>query len=124
MTIFCTPYNALIAELVEITDKVANLNKRKKEIEAELSSASAGELKDRLTGRGTETREVIDARLARAVEESKCIDQYEYIVCNENGKIGECVDEIHHIVECRSRLVKNQKGFIAGLREELAGLRE
>lgn len=41
-----TDYNALIAELVEITDKVANLNKRKKEIEAELSSAASGELKD------------------------------------------------------------------------------
>lgn len=41
-----TDYNALIAELVEITDRVSNLNKRKKEIEAELSAAAIDEIKD------------------------------------------------------------------------------
>lgn len=41
-----TDYNALIAELAEITDKVSELNKRKKAIEAELSAAAAGELRD------------------------------------------------------------------------------
>ena len=41
-----TDYNALIAELVEITDKVADLNRRKKEIESELSAAAVEELKD------------------------------------------------------------------------------
>ena len=41
-----TDYNVLIAELVEITDKVAELNKRRKEIEAELSAAATNELKD------------------------------------------------------------------------------
>ena len=41
-----TDYNALISELAEITDKVAELNKRKKAIEAELSAAAVNELKD------------------------------------------------------------------------------
>lgn len=41
-----TDYSALITELVQITDTVADLNKRKKEIESELSAAAVEELKD------------------------------------------------------------------------------
>ena len=37
---------------------------------------SAKELRRRLVGRGTETMEVIESRLARAVEESEYMDQY------------------------------------------------
>ena len=40
---------------------------------------SAKELRRRLVGRGTETMEVIESRLARAVEESEYMDQYDYL---------------------------------------------
>ena len=43
---------------------------------------SAKELRRRLVGRGTETMEVIESRLARAVEESEYMDQYDYLVIN------------------------------------------
>ena len=89
-----------------------------------ITAPSAGELKERLTGRGTESRDVIDARMERAVAESEYIEQYDYIVCNENGKAEECADAIHHIVESRGMQVRQQKEFITRLKDELAGFRE
>ena len=41
---------------------------------------SAKELKNRLIGRGTETMDVIESRLARAVEEAEGIESYDYLV--------------------------------------------
>ena len=40
----------------------------------------AEELKRRLTGRGTETEEAVNKRMARAVEEADGIEEYDYIV--------------------------------------------
>ena len=45
---------------------------------------SAGELRRRLEGRGTENPEIIAKRLARAAEESEGIEAYDYIVINDN----------------------------------------
>lgn len=42
------------------------------------------ELKDRLTGRGTETEEIIERRLMRAREEFECIKHYDYILLNDS----------------------------------------
>ena len=52
----------------------------------------AEELKHRLTGRGTETAEVIDKRMARAVEEAEGIEEYDYIVVNDD--LETCVKEL------------------------------
>lgn len=87
-----------------------------------ITAPSVEELKDRLTNRGTEAEDVIRARMQTAVKESGYIDYYEYIVCNENGKVEECVDRIHHIVETRDSLVSHQKNFILDLKKELADL--
>lgn len=68
-----------------------------------VTAPSAAVLKDRLTGRGTETDDVIKKRLARAVEESKGVENYDYIVINDD--LEQCVDTVHTIVEashCRS----------------------
>ena len=51
------------------------------------------ELKRRLIGRGTETEDVIDKRLKRAFEESQGIEEYDYIVVNDN--LEECVKYMH-----------------------------
>lgn len=45
---------------------------------------SAQVLKDRLVGRGTETAEVIDSRMKRAVEESQGVEKYDYLVINDD----------------------------------------
>lgn len=88
-----------------------------------LTAPSAEELKERLIGRGTETMEVINDRLSRAVEEGSYIDHYEYIVCNENGKIEKCMEGIHNIIETKNALVSNQQNFICRFREELEAFR-
>ena len=58
---------------------------------------TAGELKHRLTGRGTETEEVIDSRLRRAVEEADGMDQYDYLIINDD--LERCAKELHDIVQ-------------------------
>lgn len=58
------------------------------------------ELKRRLTGRGTETEEAIVKRLTRAFEESVGIEDYDYVILNDD--LEECRKELHDLIE-RSR---------------------
>ena len=48
-----------------------------------VTTKDAMTLKERLEGRGTETPEVIAQRLARAVQESEGIEEYDYLVVND-----------------------------------------
>lgn len=74
------------------------------------------ELERRLTGRGTETAQVIADRLARAGEEAKGMDQYDYILVNDT--VEECVDHLHQIIVSEhSRAFRNAE-FIAGIQEQ------
>ena len=45
---------------------------------------SAQELKRRLVGRGTESLDVIEARLRRAFDEAEGMDSYDYILVNDD----------------------------------------
>ena len=81
---------------------------------------NAPELKRRLVGRGTETEEVIDKRLSRAVEESQGIESYDYLVINDD--LEECVKEIHGIVNAARRTPFRNEEFIKRIRDELNGL--
>ena len=78
---------------------------------------SAEELERRLVGRGTESREVIQKRLSRAVEESEGVEAYDYIVVND--RLEECVEEIHCLVDAARRAPVRRNEFIQGIREEL-----
>ena len=81
---------------------------------------SAAVLKDRLVGRGTETMEVIDQRMSRAVEESQGIEAYDYLVVNDDLQV--CTEEIHQIVQsAKSAAVRNVE-FIEQIRSELEQL--
>ncbi len=57
---------------------------------------SAEELKSRLVGRGTETMDVIESRLARAAGEAEGMEAYDYLVVNDIP--DECVEEVHHLI--------------------------
>lgn len=81
---------------------------------------SAGELKKRLLGRGTETTEVIASRLKRAAEESEGIEAYDYILVND--RLEECVEEMHHLIQAQHGRVSLQKEFIEEMRRELRSL--
>ena len=73
-------------------------------------------LRERLIGRGTETAEVIEGRLKRAVEESRGMDQYEYLLINDD--LEECVDTLHNMI-CSERLrVSRNTDFIEKIQKE------
>ena len=82
-----------------------------------VSPPSAEVLKARLTGRGTETSEVIAQRLARAAEEAEGMEDSDYFVVND--LLEECVEQVHRIVEGeRSRVFRNKERMEA-IRAEL-----
>lgn len=80
---------------------------------------SAAELRRRLEGRGTETKEVIDKRMRRAIEEAEGIEEYEYIVINDD--LGICVRELHEIITAAHNTPLRNKDFIEKMRKELEG---
>lgn len=74
------------------------------------------ELRKRLTGRGTETADVIESRLKRAAEEAEGMNDYDYILIND--QIEDCVDQLHQIIlseRCRAHC--NQE-LINSIQEE------
>lgn len=72
-------------------------------------------LKERLVGRGTETKEVIEARLKRAVEESTGIEQYDCILVNDD--LDESVKELHAIIQSNHNSSFRNIEFINDIRE-------
>lgn len=87
-----------------------------------ISPPGAEELKKRLVGRGTETMDVIDARLSRAVEESLGIENYDYFVIND--VLEDCVKEVHSIIQNEHSRVSRNINLINQIREELKGFSE
>lgn len=87
-----------------------------------ITAPSAQDLKERLTGRGTEALEVIDKRMKRAREEAESMSLYEYIVCNENNKLEECMAQIHSIIESTSCRVTVQEDFISMIKNDLESM--
>lgn len=82
----------------------------------------AAELKKRLVGRGTESLDVIDARLRRACEEAEGMDSYDYILVND--QIDSCVEEMHRMIQTQHNRVSNNRAFIRQMKEELQSLTE
>ena len=78
---------------------------------------NATELERRLRGRGTETDDVIAKRLQRAVQEAEGVEDYEYLVINDD--LQTCVEEIHSIVQAAKRKPLRNVEFINQIREEL-----
>jgi len=65
-----------------------------------ITAPSAEELKERLIGRGTETQDIIDARMSRAYEESLGVENYDYLVVNDD--LEACVELVNEII-CKER---------------------
>ena len=91
-----------------------------------ITAPSAEELKDRLVGRGTETQDVIEARMCRAYEESLGVENYDYLVVNDD--LDACVELVHDIIQkertketdihAKNRVSENLD-FINNIRNEL-----
>ncbi len=74
-----------------------------------LAPPSMKELEERLVGRGTESPEVIAERLARAMEELDLIDDYDYVVINDD--VDEAVADIRSIVKAEQRRAARNIGI-------------
>ena len=78
---------------------------------------SAKELENRLTGRGTESADVVAKRLCRAGVEAQGIENYDYIVINDDLEV--CTQELHSIIRTAHRSVGRNEEFIENMRQEL-----
>ena len=93
-----------------------------------VTAPNANELKNRLVGRGTETPEVIAARLSRACEESMGMEKYDYLVINDTIENGIslidrliCDERSGNKENNRTHRVSANIDFINKMREELSG---
>lgn len=83
-------------------------------------------LHQRLIGRGTETEEVIFERLQRAEEEAVGIEDYGYIIINDD--LDTCVKELHELLVITHETIqeqyhpKNYTELIENIRTELKSL--
>ena len=78
---------------------------------------SAAELKRRLIGRGTETLEVINERMARASEEALLMDRYDYLIIND--KLEECTETIHQLVQREHLRMSANLDMVEKIKKEL-----
>jgi len=83
---------------------------------------AATDLKARLMGRGTETEEVIEKRLKRALDESEGMDSYDYILVNDT--IETCVEELHGLIRSQHLKACRNQERIFRMKEELRELVE
>ena len=71
---------------------------------------TATSLKERLVGRGTETKEVIEQRLSIAYDQSFLMDKYDYLVVNYD--LSKCVKRVHNTIQAEKyRASRNQENI-------------
>ena len=78
---------------------------------------NAEELKKRLVGRGTETMDVIESRMNRACEEAVGMENYDYLIINDN--LDRCVEEMHSIIQGEHRRSSRNCEFMKEIKEDL-----
>ncbi len=71
---------------------------------------SYSELRRRLSGRGTETEEVINARMETALQEISRASEYDYIVINDDLSVA--VDDFITVIKSQKLLIERQKNII------------
>lgn len=81
---------------------------------------SAGILQQRLRGRGTETEEVIAARMKRAVEEARIMSSYDYLLINDD--LDCCVEELHSLIRSQRTRMSDNLEFAEQMKKELIQL--
>ncbi|MCX7864738.1 MAG: guanylate kinase [Novosphingobium sp.] len=76
---------------------------------------SLAELRRRLTGRGTDSADVINARMARAQSEISHWDGYDYVVINDDIQV--CFSKVRMILEAERQRRTRQTGLIGFVNE-------
>ena len=87
-----------------------------------VTAPSMEELKERLVGRGTETQTVIRQRLARASQEAEGVEEYDYLLVND--ELDQAVDRLHNIIQSEHFAMKRNLDFIRKVQTQAAGFAE
>ena len=87
-----------------------------------LTPPSIEELERRLRGRQTETEEVIASRLATAGVEAEKINQYDYVVIND--EVENCVEAIHRLIDAEHQRTQFNGAKIQELQRDLQAYRK
>jgi len=82
-----------------------------------ITPPSGEELKSRLIGRGTESLEVIEKRLLRAVQESEGVEAYDYILINDD--IDTCTEKLHNLIRAQHERAAQHIDIIENVRKDL-----
>ena len=77
----------------------------------------AEELRRRLISRGTETMDVINARLERAIHEAEGVEAYDYIVIND--VLEDCVETVDKIIKSEHNRTDERISLIQAIRRDL-----
>jgi len=85
-----------------------------------ITTTSADVLVNRLKGRGTEELDVIYKRLNRAAQEAEGIEEYEYLIVNDD--LDTTVARMHDIIQNAKFKASRNKEFINEIRSELKSL--
>lgn len=83
-----------------------------------ITTKDAKTLRERLTGRGTETEDVINKRMARAAEEARGVENYDYIVVNDI--LEDCVETVDRIVQSEHNRTSGKISIIEEIRKDLS----
>ncbi len=82
-----------------------------------ITTKDADTLRSRLTGRGTETPEIIEQRLARAAKEAEGVEAYDYIVVNDI--LEDCVKTVDRIIKSEHNRTSEKLSIIQDIRMNL-----
>lgn len=82
-----------------------------------IAAPSIKSLRERLAGRGTETDAAIRKRLKKATEEAADMEQYDYVVINDD--LEECIATVHAIIQSYACRKANNMDFIQSIKNEL-----
>ena len=104
-------------EELEIQGALQVKEKRPDTLLVFITPPTAEELERRLRGRGTETEEVIKGRMERAKEEAQGMDQYDYVLINDD--LETCVKQMHETIQSQHFMSSNQKDFIEQMKKSL-----
>ncbi len=82
-----------------------------------IAAPSIKSLRERLAGRGTENDAAIRKRLKKATEEAADMEQYDYVVINDD--LEECIATVHAIIQSYACRKANNMDFIQSIKNEL-----
>lgn len=102
---------------IEVQGALKVRNKMSEAIFIFLSPPNLGELENRITGRGTDSSDMIKKRMKKAVDELKLIQYYDYVV--ENDDVDKAAQKIRHIIESEHLKVSRNLGAYTKIIEEM-----